>query len=77
MLLKNGYYHSMMRLKDYSFFVLFLVSMYGYTQNLVSGKVINGEDNRPLEGVEIYAKNESKTVYSDASGNFKITISEK
>lgn len=72
---KNGFYRSMMKLKVYStlIFVL-LLSFVVNAQTTIAGVVINGVTKAPMQGVEVYAKQDVKTVYTDAAGKFNIVL---
>jgi len=43
-------------------------------QKTVSGKVVNAQDNSPLSGVTVTAKNSGKSTTSGANGEFSITV---
>jgi len=63
------------QMKSFIFSFLFLFSFQiNFAQEVViSGRVISGEDNHPLEGVSIQINNSNKATRTDNDGRFKIT----
>jgi len=54
--------------------VLAFASHHAWAQRTVSGKVISGEDNAPLPGVNILVKGTANGTISDADGNYSIAV---
>jgi len=54
---------------------LFFSSVGAIAQTLVKGKVISGEDNKPLPGVSVIIKGTSKGTITDSNGNYSIEVS--
>jgi Fe(3+) dicitrate transport protein len=69
--LKNGFYPSTMKLKDFKYYLLLLFSALSFSQNTISG-VVTDISGIPLSAVEIYNKSSGIKYYSDKNGFFKI-----
>lgn len=74
--LKTGYFRLTMKLKDYSFLLVLLLSFNVFSQIKFSGTVtdINGKQ---LSGVEVINKANGRSVYTDINGDFTIQFSNK
>ncbi|MFK7813549.1 MAG: TonB-dependent receptor [Maribacter sp.] len=59
-----------MRLKDFSYIILFLCSFSVWSQNSISGNVSN-EKGEPIAEAEVYLKEIQQLEYTDAAGNFQ------
>lgn len=59
--------------KSLLFFVLFSFSLFGFSQVLIEGKVIDSESGVPLSDVEISATENKVLTKSDANGKFEVT----
>jgi TonB-dependent Receptor Plug Domain/CarboxypepD_reg-like domain len=55
------------------FWVLFL-SIYGFGQTMVTGKIIDQKTREPVESAVVSSGKNRKTVITDAQGNFKIKL---
>ncbi|MEQ8524898.1 TonB-dependent receptor [Gracilimonas sp.] len=63
----------MMRLKDFSLFVLFLfIALPATAQITFSGYVVEEETGAPIEGVDIYNNDAGKSFITDENGYFEI-----
>lgn len=69
--LKNGFYPSTMKLKDFKYYLLLLFSALCFSQNTISG-VVTDISGIPLSAVEIYNKSSGIKYYADKNGFFKI-----
>lgn len=58
------------------FFLLFGISFTGFSQTLVSGKVISQEDEQPLPGVSVLVQNTNIGTVTDIDGNYSINVPE-
>lgn len=70
---KHGFFHSMMKLKDYSFLLLLLVTVSGYSQYKISGTVKNSGGGI-LTDVEVVNKTTNKSYKTNNQGEFEITL---
>ena len=64
--------------KKLLFSVLFLLGLFlpGWAQDrVVTGKVVTSEDNSPIPGVSVTVKNTTRGAVTDASGDFKVSVS--
>ena len=62
-------------LKFYSFVLLLSVSISGFSQQQIKGKVFSAEDSEPLIGVSVTLKsNPAAGVITDLEGGFQITV---
>ncbi len=50
------------------------ISVTGFTQTQISGKVTNSKDKSPLQGISVKVKNAALATKTDATGTFNITI---
>lgn len=57
------------------FLSFFLFSVVTWAQSRVSGKVISGDDNKPLEGVSVLIKNKNTGTVTNARGEFNLSAS--
>lgn len=58
------------------FYLCLLISYAATAQRSVSGRIISGEDQSPLPGVNILVKGTTNGTISDAEGRFSVTVSE-
>ena len=56
------------------FFPMLLIFSWSYSQNIVSGYVIDQNTNEPIENVKIYSSNEGLIANSDSNGYFQIDV---
>ena len=63
---------SLFSCKALFFFCLMMATMLSYAQGPVAGRVISGEDQKPVVGATIKVKGTTKQTISDANGNFSI-----
>jgi len=59
-----------MKLKDFSYIILLLVSFPLWSQNTIAGKVSN-EKGEPIADAEVYLKEVQQLQYTDATGSFE------
>jgi TonB-linked SusC/RagA family outer membrane protein len=57
--------------------MLSIITLTGYSQQSVTGKITSTEDGQGIPGVSIAIKGTNKGTTSDASGNYKIAVSDK
>lgn len=55
--------------------LLFLVSVSGFAQNIVTGVVTSSEDNMPIPGVNVIVLGTTRGVSTDFDGNYSIEVS--
>ncbi|HET8887044.1 MAG TPA: TonB-dependent receptor [Salinimicrobium sp.] len=67
----------MIKLKVYSFFLLFFCFGTASAQFTLKGKVVSTEDNSPIVYAEIYNKTSGKLTVADENGEFEIENLEK
>ncbi len=60
--------------KHYVFIFLLLISLIGYTQNTITGKIIDAETKEPIYGASIYFDGTTIGTISNDSGKFQLTI---
>jgi TonB-linked SusC/RagA family outer membrane protein len=53
--------------------LFFLIPMIAYAQTTITGKVINSNDDSPVQGATVIVKGKSTGTKTDANGNFSIT----
>lgn len=53
--------------------LFFLIPMIAYAQTTITGKVINSNDDSPVEGATVVIKGKSTGTKTDANGNFSIS----
>ena len=73
--LKLGYYLLKMKLSDFKFFILLLISIQSFSQNKISG-IVTSTFGTKLSGVEIYNKTDGTKHFSDKNGQFDISVSQ-
>ena len=73
---KPGYFRLPMKLKDYKFLVVLLLSINAFSQFKFSG-IVADDKGKLLSGVEIINKANGKSVFTDSSGNFVMQFSEQ
>ena len=56
------------------FFWLLFVPVFGFTQHIIAGKIVDHRNNEPVESAVVHEQN-GRTVLTDAQGNFKIKVS--
>ena len=56
------------------FLICFMATNYAMAQRTLSGKIVSGEDQSPLPGVNIVVKGTTNGTISDASGNYTINL---
>ncbi len=56
------------------FLICFMATNYAMAQRTLSGKIVSGEDQSPLPGVNIVVKGTTNGTISDASGMYSLTI---
>jgi Fe(3+) dicitrate transport protein len=71
--IKNGFYPSMMKLKDFKYFIFLLFTIFSFSQNTISGVVTN-ESGAKLSSVEVYNKISGQKYLTDKEGVFKIDV---
>lgn len=54
--------------------LLTLISLLGYAQSLISGKVVDAETKMPLEGASVFAQNTTRGVITNKEGEYKIVL---
>ena len=71
---KPGYYHSTKILKAFSYIILLLVGLNGYSQYKISGNITTASGDK-LSAVTIYGKWDGKKYTTDDQGKFVIEVS--
>jgi TonB-linked SusC/RagA family outer membrane protein len=67
---RNGF-----RLKFiFLFLIAFMAANYAMAQRTISGRILSGEDQSPLPGVNILVKGTTNGTISDADGNYSIHV---
>lgn len=59
------------------FFSFFLSAIVGFSQAKISGRILAGESNKPLDGVNILVKGTKRGTSTDANGDFSIAANAK
>lgn len=54
--------------------LLFLISLHGFSQAVISGQVVDAETKLPLEGASVFAQNTTKGVITNKEGAYRITL---
>ena len=54
--------------------VLLLSSLGVFSQQIITGKIISGDDNLPMLGVSVQVKNTTRGTISDINGNYSIEV---
>ncbi len=63
-----------MKIKEYvTFIFILLINVIGYSQNTVTGKIIDVETQEPIDGASIYFDGTTIGTVSTNNGNFKLT----
>ena len=70
---KIGFYLLTMKLKDYSFLLIVLLTLNVFSQSKISGSIISSSGEK-LSFVEIYNKDNGSKMTSDKNGSFEIEI---
>lgn len=58
-----------MRLRDYSYIIIFLIASFGWSQNVITGKV-SDRNGSPVPDAEVYLKELQRLTYTDDAGGF-------
>jgi len=56
------------------FLICFMATNYAMAQRMLSGKIVSGEDQSPLPGVNIVVKGTTNGTISDANGNYSLSL---
>jgi Fe(3+) dicitrate transport protein len=72
---KPGYYHLMMKLKDFKFILLLFLTSYSLAQTTIQG-VVTDTSNSPVAGVALYTKDGRLLTQTDENGLFSIVAQE-
>lgn len=67
--IKLGFYHLTMKLKDFKFLIVLLISALSFSQTSIKG-VVTSDFDEPLANVEVYNKTTSKQINTNAKGEF-------
>jgi len=59
-----------------SFILLIFVSLHGYSQNEINGRVIDSSDGEPLPGATVLIPETGKGTVTDIDGNFSLSATE-
>ncbi len=70
---KHGSYHLKMKLKGYSFFIFFLVSLSIYAVQSASVSVLDADTQKPIQGVQVYTKSGRLVGQTDPTGNLSLS----
>ena len=67
-----------MKTKRLSHFLLLLyvTSSYLISETKINGRVISTKNNKPIQNVNIYVKDQKRGTTTDASGNFELNLEE-
>ena len=67
-----------MKIKRLSHFLLllFVISSHLLSKTKINGRVISTNNNKPIQNVNIYVKDQKRGTTSDASGNFELNLEE-
>ncbi len=71
--IKHGSYHLKMKLKGYSLFIFFLVSISVYAVQSTGVNVVDADTKKPIQGVQVYTKSGSLVGQTDSTGSLSLS----